>query len=326
MPLTDAQTVSDLGEEGLIALVTSYLPRPPSGQVWSGDDAAVIPAPGPGTLFTTDTLVEGQDFDRAYCDGFDLGWKAMAVNVSDIAAMGGRPTHAVATLALPPDTTVSFAGGIARGLAAAADRWDVAVVGGDVSAAPVVTFGVALLGTAGPGGAVRRNGARPGDAICLTGPVGGSWGGLELLSRGLGGHGPALVERHLRPGARVEEGRLLAEAGATAMIDVSDGLAVDLARLMRASGTGCTVDPAAVPVDVDLHVLTELGLVREEDVQRGAILGGEDFELLATVPPEDLAALPGTVIGEVTEETEMRFGHDDLEELGRQGWDHLRDR
>jgi thiamine-monophosphate kinase len=318
----ETRTVSELGEAGLIAQVASYLPAPPPGEVWSGDDAAVFDPPADRALMTTDTLVEGADFDLSYCEGFDVGWKAVAVNVSDVAAMGGRPTHAVATLGLPPSTPVAVVDGIGRGLAAAAAEWDLAVVGGDVSSAPVILIGLTVIGSAEE--PVLRSGARPGDLICVTGTIGGASGGLELLRRGLGDRSPELVERHLRPRARLHEGRRLAALGATAMIDVSDGLAVDLTRLMKASGTGCRVDPAAVPVDPALDALVDAGLVRTGDLLRSAILGGEDFELLATLP--DRRDAPVTVIGEVTDDAALRFGDDDLEELGRHGWDHLRDR
>jgi thiamine-monophosphate kinase len=318
----DARTVSELGEAGLISLFGSFFPAAPPGELWTGDDAAVITPPGAQALLTTDTMVEGVDFDLSYCDGFDIGWKVVAVNVSDVAAMGGRPAHGVATLALPPRTEVPLVEGIARGMAAAAAEWGLALAGGDLSSAPVLVVGMAVLGSAPM--PVPRSGARPGDVLCVTGSVGGSWGGLELLRRGLGDRAPGLVERHLRPRARVDEGRELARFGATAMIDVSDGFAIDVVRLMKASGTGCRIDPALVPVHADLRVLADLGVAREGDLLRGAILGGEDFELVATLRGGD--APPGvTVVGEVTDDGTLRFGEDDLEELGRQGWDHLRD-
>ncbi|HEV2754631.1 MAG TPA: thiamine-phosphate kinase [Actinomycetota bacterium] len=320
----DARTVSELGEAGLIALVTSYLPEAPPGELWTGDDAAVI-APAEGrALLTTDTMVEGVDFDLSYCDGYDIGWKAVAVNVSDVAAMGGRPTHGVATLALPPATEVTLVEGLARGMTDAAGEWGLALVGGDVSSAPVLVAGLTVLGVAPM--PVTRAGARPGDAVCVTGAIGGSWGGLELLRRGLGDRAPALITRHLRPRARPDEGRELARHGATAMIDVSDGFAIDLVRLMKASGTGCRVDPEAVPLDPGLRVLPELDVARAEDLLMGAILGGEDFELLATARPEDLPPGLVTVVGEVTGDGMLRLGDDDLEEVGRRGWDHLRGR
>ena len=311
----------------MIELVRSYLPPAPPNELWAGDDAALVSLPGSAAILTTDTLVEGQDFELAYCGGFDIGWKAMAVNVSDVAAMAGKPSHAVATIGVHPSTPVTLVDGIARGLAAAGRRWGVAVVGGDVSAAPVLILGVTMLGASGARRPVVRSGARPGDLVCVTGSLGGAWGGLELLRSGHAAASPALVERQLRPQARVEDALRLSDTGATAMIDVSDGFAVDLARLMAASGTGCVVDPAAVPLDPGLGVLVDLDLWREEDLLGGAILGGEDFELLATLPrgvdpPEGV-----TVVGEVTEARALRFGDEDLEELGREhGWDHLRGR
>ncbi|HEX2058316.1 MAG TPA: thiamine-phosphate kinase [Actinomycetota bacterium] len=307
----------------MIELVTSHLPSPPANELWTGDDAALVTLPTAAALVTTDVLVEGQDFDLSYCEGGDVGWKALAVNVSDLAAMAGRPTHGVATLALPPDTPVILVDEIARGLAAAARRWDVAVVGGDVSAASEISLGVTLLGVPATKRVVTRRGARPGDLVCVTGSIGGSWGGLHLLRSGRGDAAADLVERHLRPQARVDEGRRLSDVGATAMIDVSDGLAVDLTRLMRASGTGCVVDPAAVPLDPGLRAL---GL-REDELVRGAILGGEDFELLATLPSYADLVAEVTVVGEVTQDQSLRFGEIDLEDLGREhGWDHLRGR
>lgn len=320
----DVRTVSELGEAGLIALVTSFLPGPPPGELWSGDDAAVVAAPEGRALLTTDTMVEGADFDLSYCDGFDVGWKVVAVNVSDVAAMGGAPDYGVATLGLPPSTPVEVVEGLARGLAAAAAEWGLSLVGGDVTSAPALVAGLTVLGHAPT--PVTRAGARAGDVVCVTGAIGGSWGGLELLRRGLGEQSPALARRHLRPRARPDEGRELARFGASAMIDVSDGLAVDLVRLMKASGRGCRVDPGAVPLDPDLPVLAELGVARDEDLFNGAILGGEDFELLATAREEDLPPGVVTVIGEVTDDEVLRLGDDDLEELGRQGWDHLRGR
>lgn len=307
----------------MIELVASHLPPPPPDELWAGDDAAVVSLAGARTVVTTDSLVEGHDFDLSYCEGFDVGWKALAVNVSDVAAMAGTPTHAVATIMLPPSTPVTLVDGIARGLAAAASRWEVAVVGGDVSAAPVMSLGITLLGVPATARVLTRSGARPGDLVCMTGSVGGAWGGLELLRSGRREASPVLVERQLRPQARVDEGRRLADAGATAMIDVSDGFAIDVARLMAASGTGCAIDPAAVPIDPGLPVL---GL-DDAALLRGAILGGEDFELVATLP-SDAAAPPGvTVVGEVTKERSLRLGDLDLEELGREhGWDHLRGR
>lgn len=311
--MSEARTVSELGESGVIRLLTSSFPPPPEGELWSGDDAAVVA----GSIVTTDFMVEGEDFHLGYCSGFDLGWKVLAVNVSDVAAMGGRPSYAVGMLALPDTTPAELVEEIGRGLAAAAREWGLAVVGGDLSAAPLLMIGVTLIGAPGDR-VVTRDGARPGDRVCVTGSIGGSRGGLTLLQAGRGNESPALVERHLRPRARLEEGLALARAGASAMIDLSDGFAIDLTRLMRASGAGCVIDPGKVPVDPALAALGD------EDVLTGAILGGEDFELLATLPPGVEPPAHVTIVGEVTEERSLWLGDVDLEKLGRErGWDHL---
>jgi thiamine-monophosphate kinase len=344
----DYHKVSDLTEDALIARIAARIGGPPRGELWSGDDAAVVTAPGPRLLFTTDLMTEGVDFDLAYASGHDVGWKAVAVNVSDIAAMGGRPTRAVATLALRPDVPVAFVDALADGMLQAAEGWGVAVVGGDISRAREISLGVALVGEPGEP-TVTRGGARRGDAICVTGALGGAAGGLIALRRGMAGPGPTeghsfsralsdalgrLAARHLRPNARPDEGRAIAAAGATAMIDVSDGLALDLHRLLEASGAGCAVAPAAVPVDADLELLA--GAITDDtvDPETLALTGGEDFELLFTIGRGSLEAARTslgdlgcemTVLGEVTDGARW-IGERDLGEWKEAGWDHLRGR
>jgi thiamine-monophosphate kinase len=344
----DYHKVTDLGEDALIARIASRIGPASGDEMWSGDDAAVVGSPGSRLLYTTDLMVEGVDFDVAYASGHDVGWKAMAVNVSDIAAMGGRPTHAVATLGLRLDVLVAFVDAVVDGMLEAADRWGAALVGGDISRASEISVGIAMAGAAGDR-VVTRGGARPGDAICVTGTLGGAAGGLIALRRGMAGPGPTeghafsatlreafgrLAERHLRPVARLDEGRALAAGAATAMIDLSDGLAPDLYRLLEASGVGGTIAPDAVPVDPDVHTLA--GAITDDtlDPTRLALIGGEDFELLFTVPPDRLddtrAAVTemGTevsVLGEVTEGARL-MGDRDLSEWKEAGWDHLRTR
>ncbi|HEX2049356.1 MAG TPA: thiamine-phosphate kinase [Actinomycetota bacterium] len=334
----DARTVSEAGELELVARITARL-APPS---WPRDDAAVVASPGDTLLCTTDALVEGVDFDFSYCTGADVGWKALAVNVSDVAAMGGAPAYAVAALSLRPDVAVAVVDEIVDGLEAAAARWGVAVVGGDVGEARDVALSVTVVGSPSATGPVGRSGARPGDALCVTGALGGAAGGLAAL-RALGRTAPAgapravataldrLRARHLRPEARVEEARALAGAGARAMIDVSDGLAVDLGHLTRASGTGCDVDRDAVPVDADLGAVGRM-LPATRDALELPLLGGEDFELLAALPPERVgdarAALAHlgtelTAIGSITSGDAMLAGRP-LEDWRRLGWEHLR--
>jgi thiamine-monophosphate kinase len=304
---------------------------PPVRAAGPGDDTAVIEHSAGRSLLTVDMLVEGVDFDLRYTSGEDLGWKAVAVNVSDIAAMGGRPRHAVTALALRHDVELAYFDAVLQGLLDAAAAWDLQLVGGDLSGAREVVISVTMTGTC-EGAPVLRSGARDGDMICVTGTLGGSAGGLFVLSNGLDAAGhPALVERHLRPQARVDAGEAIALSGGTAMIDVSDGVALDLLRLMTASGTGCAVESDLIPVDPALEGLSHPDLPSSVEL---ALTGGEDYELLFTVSEERFAAVKDAV--EATGTTVTRLGRvtggapeldgEPLEERKELGWDHLRNR
>jgi len=319
--------VGEIGESGLLDLIKRRFGNGPEGEVWVGDDAALV-ATGSRSLLTVDVLVEGIDFDFSYCTGFDVGWKSLAVNVSDIAAMGGRPERAVVALSLSPATLVGVVEAFLDGLEAGAGRWNVDIVGGDISGADEMSVSVTLLGAidAEP---VLRSGARLGDAICVTGSLGGAAGGLFALQRGLAGHNAdieRLAARQLRPEPRIREAETL--QAATAMVDVSDGLALDLTRLMKASGKGCTVSRELVPVDPALAALED-----GPDPVELALRGGEDLELLCTLDPADVdralealgSPLAGlTRIGVVTDDGCLLDGEPlEGEELG---WEHLRSR
>ena len=316
--------VSSLGEDGIVGLLRGRFTAP-RGTVGIGDDAAVFPAPGERLVMTTDTLVEGADFSLDYFSGSDLGWKTLAVNVSDLAAMGAEPAHAVATLCLPPTTAVGFVVDLIDGIAEAAARWGVEVVGGDLSSAERISLGITLLGhTEEP---VLRSGARPGDALLVTGALGGSAGGLHLLRRDASMIGP-LVDRHRRPRPRLELSRLLRKIPVTSMIDLSDGLIVDLRRLVTVSGTGCRVDSDVVPIEPALERIDEL------DALQTALFGGEDFELLFTIGPEtasgatDAGERIGVAVTQIGTVTERGYFLDDtaFDDLEDKAWDHLRSR
>lgn len=329
-------TVADLGELALLERMLTGLAPASSGEVWSGDDAAFFRARSERLLLTTDAMVEHVDFELEYCSGEDVGWKVVAINASDIAAMGGRPAQAVATLALPPHTHVSFVDGVVRGMTSAARRWGIELVGGDLSQAAELTLSIALLGSPPAAAPVLRSGAAPGEAICVTGSLGGAAGGLVVLQRGLGRDSSpagALVTRQLRPAARVDEAERLVAAGATAMIDVSDGLAVDLGHLTEASSIGCRVEQDRIPVDENLGWLADQLDGRFHPLAT-AITGGEDYELLFTIANERVgharASLQelGTAlvrIGTATESGHL-IGEDDLEGWRKRGWQHLLNR
>lgn len=264
-----------MGEFAAIERLRRKLAPPPAGEVWIGDDAAVVAAPDGPLLLCADAVVAGVHADLALVGLDDLGWKALAVNVSDVAAMGGRPGHALVTVAGPTDTDLDR---LYDGIAAAAREYACPVVGGDLANAPVLVVTVAVTGGLGGRPPVLRSGARPGDALFVTGPLGRSAAGLAVL-RGerevLAAVRDDLVGAHRRPKARVAEGEAAAAAGATAMVDVSDGLSADLGHLATASGVGVTLD--AVPVAA--------GATEDE-----ALGGGEDYELVFSAPDPDRVA------------------------------------
>lgn len=324
MSLDPQAPVSSLGEDGVVALLRERFAAP-EGVLGIGDDTAVFPAPGASLLMTTDTLVQDVDFALAYFSGGDLGWKAMAVNVSDLAAMGAEPSYAVATLCLPAETTIGFVLDLVAGLGDAGRAWDVTLVGGDLSRDDRISLGVTLLGHGD--NPVLRSGAQIGDAILVSGELGGSAGGLRLLQANPNAAGP-LVDRHRRPQPRLELSRALRDVGVTSMIDISDGLIVDLRRLMEASAVGCRVEPALVPVDPGVTVDNEL------DPISAALFGGEDFELLFTVAvgkvneATDAGGRIGTAVTRIGTVTggDRFLGHVTFDDLEDKGWDHLRNR
>jgi thiamine-monophosphate kinase len=261
-------------------------PLPPPGDTWIGDDAAVVSidsgsagpaAPSGPAVLATDLVVEGVHFDLGLCSLDDVGYKAVMVTVSDLAAMGARPEYALVSVAGPPGTDFDRLG---AGLAAAAAETGCVVVGGDLSQSPALVVSTAVLGLLRGGsadGPLLRAGARPGDLLFVTGPLGGSAAGLRLLRSGGGATGAAtsaLLRAYRRPVARLGEGETARHSGARAAIDISDGLVADSGHLARASGVGIALD--TLPV-VD-------GGTREE-----ALYGGEEYELLiATGDPDRL--------------------------------------
>ncbi len=302
--------------------------------MWVGDDAAVIRVARDKMLFATDAIVENVDFDLAYASGADIGYRALAVNASDMAAMGGFPFHAVVTVGLRPDMELATFASVLDGLADAATEMRIAVVGGDISRASELWVSVAMTG-ATDGDPVLRTGARVGDAICVTGSLGGSAGGLFALQKEIRGRDHAIdemIRRHLRPRPRIKEGLRLASLGATSMIDVSDGFALDLWRLLTASQVGCIVEPATIPRDPGLEEL-EMMVADSPAPLDLALAGGEDFELLFTIHRDRYQeakmilgeiGCPVTAVGEVTP-GEKRLGDTPLQGED-QGWDHLRGR
>jgi thiamine-monophosphate kinase len=317
----------ELNEEELLEAIRRVLSGAgPEVRVGVGDDAAVLAPTGGELVVTTDALVEDVHFRREPAGARDLGYKAIVVSVSDIAAMGGSPRSAVCALILPADIEAAWVMELFGGMREACDEYALWLVGGDLARGREVSIAVTVTGEVAPGTAVLRSGARPGDHVVLTGEVGGSAAGLRLTHvRTMPSAAQlALVRRHLRPTARVGEGRVLGRHGATAMIDVSDGLALDLFRLGRASDVGAHLSIDDVPVADGATLDDALG-------------GGEDYELLATLPGAEAVGAARlelkesfgvtlTTIGRIVEGSGLRAIDADgtARPLEPTGWNHFR--
>lgn len=295
--------LADLGEFGLIERIRTRFPVP-EGVTGIGDDCAILPQrDGRQTLVSTDMLVEGTHFLREDIPPYRLGWKSAAVNLSDIAAMGGAPVATFLSLALPADLQAGWVEDFLRGYSDVSGRFGAALLGGDATASPDrICINVTVLGECPEGAARTRDAAREGDLVCVTGSLGDSAGGLKAILAGLERDADvqALIDRHYLPVPRVEEGlKLAACPGVHAMMDLSDGLGSDLKHILEASGTGAEIDPAALPLSPALQrVCTRQGW----DAVRLAVSGGEDYELLFTVDPaaEKTLGIPHTVIGKIS--------------------------
>ena len=324
------EDLADIGEFGVIRRLLERLPAS-SLIVPPGDDAAVV-ATAAETVVTADLLVEGRHFDLTFSSPADVGFKALTVNVSDIAAMGGRPRYALVSIGAPAATSIDVLESLYDGIAEAARAYGVAIAGGDTVGAEEIVVSVAVLGEPGAGGVVTRSGARAGDQLCVTGELGGAAAGLALLraemsdptARALAVRFPNLVAAHRRGVARVREGEMAAVSGVRAMIDVSDGLMADAGHLCERSGVGVLIDARALPVAPG---------VEEVEAWAGstgfALSGGDDYELCIAIPPDVVATLTRalaptglTVIGRFVEGSGVDVSGADVPDAA--GWDSFR--
>ncbi len=339
--------VRDVGEFGLIeilaravaddndTLITRLGRRGFRVRLSVGDDAAAISAPAGLRTLTTDTMVEGVHFDLAHTPWRDLGWKALAVNLSDAAAMGAEPVCSLVTLGLRPDLPVSGLLEMYAGMMEAHGSYGGALLGGDVVKSPTFFVTVALeSATSAKDDTERlltRDSARPGDLIAVTGHMGCSAGGLRMMMGGLGATMDKDTARHLRrahnrPTPRLAEGAALAAAGVRAAMDVSDGLVADLGKICQASSVGAVLDGAHKAADAWLRSAFP------DDWPELALSGGEDYELLFTAPPDVLEntvralRVPVHVIGRIVEGPPSVTVMDPCGRrvnLAAGGWDHF---
>ncbi|MHA7132479.1 thiamine-phosphate kinase [Oerskovia turbata] len=299
--------VRETSEEELLAAIFPLLPTGSATLVGPGDDAAVVSAPDGRFVVSTDVLVERRHFRPEWSTGHDVGWRAAMQNLADIAAMGARPTSLVVSLVIPGHLPVEWVTGLARGLAAACSPSGAAVVGGDLSSGDDVVVAVTVHGDLGGRAPVLRSGAREHDVVAHAGRRGWSAAGLALLDHDLGGLDPELVAAHLRPEPPLDAGPAAAAGGATAMLDLSDGLLRDAGRLARASGVGIDLSLDAFAADLArvARAASAVGAAgrgrpagewpsAEASAAAGdevalardwVLTGGEDHGLLATFPP-----------------------------------------
>ena len=329
-----ARTVRELGERGLIERITTRLTMPSWVVVGPGDDAAVIePERGALEVLTTDVQVEGVHFDRRFVPPDAIGHRALAVNLSDLAAMGATPRVALLSLVLPDSMDVACVDGLLDGLLALAATHKVVVVGGNISRSPgPMMVDVTVVGAVKRRRVLTRSGARPGDGVYVTGSIGDALVGLQSLKAARGPVPPACQERYLRPQPRVRAGMLLGRnRAASACMDLSDGLADAVRQVAEATRVGITLDAGALPIGDEVR--------RWHDAQGTAVIdaavgGGDDYELLFTVRPahrgrlrdarRTLGGLPVTKIGMVTKQRQLFIRTDAGQRQLPEGFDHFR--
>jgi thiamine-monophosphate kinase len=331
--------ISDLGEFGLIRNIQRLsLRKSSSALIGIGDDAAALKVSSSKTLLvTTDMLLEAIHFDLSFTDFHSLGWKSAAANLSDIAAMGGVPRYCLTSIGIPDQISVEQIKDFYRGFHSLMKTHKTMLVGGDTChSGKGMVISVTVLGEIEKTRILARSGARPGDRIFVTGTLGDSAAGLEILKNGVkggskseGAEAKRLIEKHLRPVARVTEGRAIALSGcASAMIDISDGLSSDLSHICEQSGVGAEIRSDRIPISPALMKLSS-GLTMP--VLFYALSGGEDYELLFTVPPGKMKRLqslniPITEIGTIKRGGKVLLldGRNRRSRLQPGGYDHFR--
>lgn len=331
--------IDSCGEFGLIDRLKKCVTSPKDFVILgNGDDAAVFESkPGLLTVMTADALVEGVHFDLGFASFQDVGWRAMAANLSDVAATGGSPTFGTVCICVPPDCTVKSLEALFEGMDAVAAPLGCRIIGGDTTASlHGLTISIAMLGEVTRDRITARGGVKQGDLFCVTGHLGGSRAGLEVLRRGLSAESfNEVVRRYLRPVPRVREALVMGDSAPVhAAIDVSDGLASELHHLCRTSRVGARIEQSMIPIHPET---ASVARACDADGLGFALSGGEDFELLFTVAPRDAdhviqavrsaTGTPVTVVGEAVTAADgvrIRKPEGTWLPLADTGYDHFR--
>jgi thiamine-monophosphate kinase len=333
--------VSELGEFGLIALLAKIVDstRDPKDSSWQqlvvgiGDDTAAWQTRGAVQLATTDSLIQDTHFDLGLITWEELGWKALAVNLSDIAAMGGTPEYALISLALPGELEADNVSSLYRGMAQIAGRYGVAIAGGNIASADKTMINATIIGSLESASMLTRSAAVPGDQIAVTGYLGLSAAGLRMLKQNLkfdAETAQLFREAHLTPIPRVDEGQILLHRSVKAAIDISDGLIADLTHICQSSKVSARIYQNALPIHSALKTNFK------SDYVEMALSGGEDYELLFTTSNMIMTRLrktmpcPVTVIGEITGgkqgQVEIVDADGKIIPFEKSGWEHFKSR
>ncbi len=313
------QTVGEIGEFGLIEALQPRLKSTAAVEVPSGDDAAVLRLGADRLVVSTDMLVQDRHFRVEWSTPQDIGHKAAAQSFADLTAMGAQPVALTAAIALPPQTPVEWVLGVVDGMVEEAAAVGAAVVGGDVTRAAAITISLTAMGVPAGPRLVGRSGAQPGDMVAVCGRLGWAAAGLAVLGRGF--RSPrVVVDAHRRPAPPYAAGAAAAAAGATSMIDVSDGLLADLGHICVASGVQIVLDLDSLPIDAQVR---ETASAFNADPVVWVLSGGDDHALAATFPADAVLPEGFELIGEVLEGSGVEVPG--YRHIGLPGYDHFRD-
>jgi thiamine-monophosphate kinase len=310
--------IKDIGEFGLIDKITKK-PKNKNVLVGIGDDAAVIKIEKGLQILTTDCLVEEDHFRREWFSPKQIGMKAIEINVSDVAAMGGIPKYVLVSLCLPQDLDVDFVEGMYKGMWKTCDKYNIEIIGGNMTHSKKIVISITLTGDVDKKNLCLRSGAKPGDFIFASGHIGNGRAGLRVFQKKLKGF-EEVRKNYLEPKANLETALKIAPF-VNSMIDVSDGLAPEVKHICDESKCGAIIYKNKIPISDEVRgVASKL----EEDEYDYALFGGEDFELVYTVPKECLNKIKGYLIGEITKDRQTRLSFGGKEKLiSKKGYDHF---
>jgi thiamine-monophosphate kinase len=309
--------VKDIGEFGLIDLISKKI-KDKDVLVGIGDDAAVIKTKGLHIL-TTDCLVEGDHFRREWFTPEQIGMKAIEINVSDVAAMGGIPKYVLVSLQLPKDLEVEFVEEMYKGMWNACEKYSIEIIGGNMTHADQIVLSITLTGEVDKKNLSLRSGAKPSDFILVSGSLGNGRAGLRLFQKNLKGH-DKVRKRYLEPKAQLDQGLKIAPF-VNSMIDISDGLAPEVKHICDESKCGAIIYKDKIPIKDEVR---NIARALDEDEYDYALFGGEDFELLYTVSKDNLDRVDGILVGEITKNKKiLLFSEGKEKEIPEGGYDHF---